>query len=167
MKAKFPGRCCVCGKTFPAGADIRKAIAGWGHKKCADRDHAVMAAAAALEEDRRLGEAEARSRKNDYAFGAKKSAGDSTRTHTAQCRCSGCAADRAADQEADRVLDADAVKQEALRPLSVLPESKFFAYIHRDIEIDSDSESYWDREFREARGDHREWYLIDYKELGI
>ncbi|MER5479182.1 ribonuclease H [Streptomyces sp. NPDC002734] len=34
LKAKFPGRCGVCGRGYPAGEEIAKVGQGWGHPEC-------------------------------------------------------------------------------------------------------------------------------------
>jgi ribonuclease HI len=34
LKAKFPGRCGVCGRGYPAGESIAKVGQGWGHPEC-------------------------------------------------------------------------------------------------------------------------------------
>ncbi|MET8573227.1 ribonuclease H [Streptomyces sp. NPDC005012] len=34
IKAKFPGRCGVCGRGYPAGGSIAKNDQGWGHPEC-------------------------------------------------------------------------------------------------------------------------------------
>ncbi|CAL9356338.1 ribonuclease H family protein [Streptomyces sp. enrichment culture] len=34
LKAKFPGRCGVCGRSYAAGEPIAKNASGWGHPQC-------------------------------------------------------------------------------------------------------------------------------------
>ncbi|MFJ5774123.1 ribonuclease H [Streptomyces sp. NPDC093094] len=34
IKAKFPGRCGVCGRSYGAGESIAKNASGWGHPEC-------------------------------------------------------------------------------------------------------------------------------------
>ncbi|MFE1440269.1 ribonuclease H [Streptomyces sp. NPDC058739] len=34
LKAKFPGRCGVCGRSYAAGEQIAKNASGWGHPEC-------------------------------------------------------------------------------------------------------------------------------------